>query len=131
MCQTGERIKLCTCGDVDTKGGEYWELYLKKNGSRVYMIGSFEPGALEVSPEPKLETRIKDSISADLNSGNCFDFCYEPSEGDELKIVALGTELWFYYSYGLDDSYSSLRWRVTDTEMSEMPVGPSQRGPIR
>lgn len=122
MCELGERIKLCTCGDVDTTVGEYWELYLEKNGARIHVVGSFEP-SFSLPAEPKLKIRIKDMICKDLNSENCFDFPYEPRPGDELKIVSLGAEFWF--------SYYGLGWMTIRTEMSAMPVGPSQTGHIR
>lgn len=91
MCNFKNGFILCKCDDTDAatsnteeKNIEYiWTLYryLGKSSKNVrgkYMMPQSEIGA----------GLTGDFVLQALNDRNCFDFDYQPSEGDNLKITA-------------------------------------------
>lgn len=99
MCQSGKEIKLCTCvpNGMDTiihhknsrknrqkrRVDFTWTLEKCLGWSKTTMDG------MGYMPEKALtEDLTNERMLIDLNSKNCFDFDYEPSEKDNLQIFA-------------------------------------------
>ncbi|MCP2025302.1 hypothetical protein L1276_000442 [Flavobacterium sp. HSC-32F16] len=97
MCQSGKEIKLCTCvpNGMDTiihhknsrknrqkrRVDFTWTLQRCMGYSKTTMDG------MGYRPEDALtEDLTNERMLVDLNSKNCFDFDYQPSEGDNLLI---------------------------------------------
>lgn len=97
MCQTGKEIKLCTCFPAtmdkivhhkksrksrNKARNEFtWTLRRCLGPSEVTMDG------MGYMPDKVLsEDLTTESMLVDLNSRNCFDFDYQPHEGDNLEI---------------------------------------------
>lgn len=99
MCDTGKEIKLCTCmpnGIVKVvhhkKSRKFknkqrdvytWTLYKYVEYANCGMDG------MVILPKDILTENLTTEIMLiELNNKNCFDFDYEPNEGDNLKILS-------------------------------------------
>lgn len=96
MCQTGKEIRLCTCvpNGIDKivhnkKSRRFkhlrneftWTLEECMGPSKTTMDG------MGYRPEETLsEDLTAERMLTDLNSRNCFDFDYQPKEGDNLQV---------------------------------------------
>ena len=97
MCETGKEIKLCTCFPATmnkivhhknsrkfkNKGRNEFTWTLKEclGHSKSTMDG------MGYMPDDSLsEDLTNERMLVELNSKNCFDFDYEPKEGDNLQI---------------------------------------------
>ncbi len=81
MCNTSDVYKLCTCeGDLN-KADTIWTLTRFVGLSELEIMGSIMP------PSDVFDNGISsDKLLAQMNSGNCFDFDYIPSEKDSLHV---------------------------------------------
>lgn len=110
MCQSGKEIKLCTCvpNGMDTiihhknsrknrqkrRVDFTWTLEKCVGYSKTTMDG------MGYRPEESLsEDLTNEGILIDLNSKNCFDFDYEPSEKDNLQIFATESSIRRHLSF--------------------------------
>lgn len=97
MCETGKEIKLCTCFPAtmdkivhhknsrkskNKRRNEFtWILRRCVGPSKYTMDG------MGYMPDKALsEGLTNERMLVDLNSRNCFDFDYQPNEGDNLEI---------------------------------------------
>ncbi|XZF14659.1 hypothetical protein ACTHGU_00835 [Chitinophagaceae bacterium MMS25-I14] len=97
MCAPGKKFTLCTCKEViihhknsrKHKNGAdgmlphfTWHLYR--------YTGTFSSGldGMLMMPEHSLGTVFTDEeVQQELNSRQCFDFDYQPGEGDNLRVM--------------------------------------------
>ncbi|RZJ69006.1 hypothetical protein [Flavobacterium sp.] len=81
MCKTSNTYKLCTCeGELD-KAETIWRLTRFLGLSELEIMGSI------VAPSEIFENGISASdLLRQMNSGNCFDLEYHPSENDSLQV---------------------------------------------
>jgi hypothetical protein len=122
MCETGKEIKLCTCvpngmntiihhknsrKNKNKRRNDFtWTLEKCLGFSKSTMDG------MGYMPEKTLsEDLTNERMLVDLNSKNCFDFDYQPNEGDNLQIFTpensirrhlsfvFRNEEWIAYSY--------------------------------
>ena len=119
MCDYTRGIRFCSCngekirknqaedstgsnaeGSRPTKRERYiWQLFRRRVASKdVQTLG------LYILPESDLGQGLQaDYIAGQLNEGNCFDFEYYPSEGDNLQItknLSMSPYLSFLYKKG-------------------------------
>lgn len=122
MCQTGKEIKLCTCFPAtmdkivhhknsrkakNKARNEFtWTLHRNLGLSNTTMDG------MGYMPDETLSENLTNEIMLhDLNNRNCFDFDYQPNEGDILRIYTplktMGKHLSFIFENGewIADSY--------------------------
>ncbi|HEY1196565.1 hypothetical protein [Flavobacterium sp.] len=117
MCKSGKEIKLCTCvpNGINTvihhknsrknrkkRRTEFtWTLEKCMGFSKTTMDG------MGYMPEKMLTVDLtNEKMVADLNSKNCFDFDYEPNEGDSLRIFTPGGS----YEKHLSFIYKNKQW---------------------
>lgn len=81
MCRTGKTIKLCTCDPDEVDPAASWQLE-RRHGQPMSVVGDF------IEPEaPPIDRQIMlAKILSDLNTTACFDFDYQPEDGDQLHI---------------------------------------------
>ena len=123
MCNRTERLELCACTDMSTlKIQELYSSEIKLLGKKDFLkvirwklnryLGSKWTGmdGLMIMPSKDLTHELtEDFILSELNEQNCFDFEYEPNEGDNL-ILEIG---WLFNKRGkkikreLEYNYSS------------------------
>jgi len=115
MCQSTNELKLCSCNqdEIDRLKKEVFNYkstsdkkhYLWSLRSYVGFIFDFLDGLI-IFPSEKLDDVItSDFILSQINSKNCFDFEYNPSEGDCLIIHNLN----FSEGY-LEFIYKGAQW---------------------
>ena len=128
MCEIGKEIKLCTCipnglntivhnkkaKEKKNQDKYTWTLY-KYVGLTEYPMD----GMLIYPDDALSETLSAEKMLEELNNRNCFDFSYNPNEGDNLQIYNpakfIKKYLSFIYRNGkwIVDSYNSF---TCDTE---------------
>ncbi|MFY0689802.1 MAG: hypothetical protein JXQ90_21715 [Cyclobacteriaceae bacterium] len=80
MCTPSNHIKLCTCNDVSTETGSYWQLRERKKNITIY--GEVLPPRLSSYDANRI-----DIILEALNSGKAFDMDLNLDSYHALKIV--------------------------------------------
>lgn len=119
MCDFSQGFILCKCNDPKTivhnkksrkakklQFVEYgWDLFKYKGPNEDHEIGQYK------FPVSSLGEKLKAAFVVEqLNSRNCFDFDYEPSEGDNLmmRIVNQPDRMEFIFESGKwkEDHYS-------------------------
>jgi hypothetical protein len=84
MCDLDKEFKLCTCNALQLLFHQVgWVLHRKTIEGPSKVIKGMAP-AKEILTGT--ETYIKKVIVEQLNSRNCFDFDYEPIDGDFLEV---------------------------------------------
>ncbi|PIF34277.1 hypothetical protein CLU81_4915 [Flavobacterium sp. 9] len=96
MCETGKEIKLCTCvpDGIDKIVHNKNSRRFKKNRNefawtlRKYVGDSkcTMDGRIIFPLDVLSEALTTEKMLEDLNNRNCFDFDYQPNEGDNLQI---------------------------------------------
>ena len=86
MCDFTKGFKLCTChiADIQVDTGVFyiWQLYTQADFlEQNKVIGKFLPSQKDLGAGLTLERVLQN-----LNAQNCFDFEYNPTEGDCLRI---------------------------------------------
>lgn len=97
MCDATE-FKLCTCGGKKlSKKKIDWVLIQKGESIPPEQIR----GMFSAPPELTLhQTTIQAVIENKLNESNCFDFDYEPQEGDFLEVCANPSRtVWYFFEF--------------------------------
>jgi len=97
MCNQGKTIKLCTCEVIEETSVNSWQL----------LCGSTQQSIMGVMLEHRggfIEFNHKDyiheKIVEDLNTGDAFDFDYNPERGDMI-IISLREETYYcLYEFG-------------------------------
>lgn len=97
MCNLDDAFILCTCSGKKRQSDAAftWSLFRpREDDSDLYVIG--EAGAPYFSEKGKL---LVDKVQEQLNARNCFDFDYQPKDGDTLVITSSdnGTEYGFMF----------------------------------
>lgn len=84
MCSPSRHIKFCTCSpDLDPDEAD-WTLYRPNRKAIVFGVIMREwPDSEDIARQ---KHAYNHRILDDLNNQNCFDFEYEPEEGDYLSI---------------------------------------------
>ena len=105
MCKFDNGLKLCTCevSESDAKQEGYlWELRLREK------IDAFEQlvGRFPIPSEDIGEGLVHEWVELNLNCEDCFDFDYQPADGDNLTIYKSTDDLYrpflaFMYQDGL------------------------------
>lgn len=127
MCEIGNEIKLCTC----VPNGLNAIVHNKKSRSRQNRdkftwtlnkyVGDSENmmDGMLIYPDSVLsENLTTERMLSELNDRNCFDFDYEPNEGDNLLIYNpekyIKKYLSFIYRNGkwIADSYNKFRDKI-------------------
>jgi len=99
MCQPDQHLMFCTCADevkIKTIKNRYGDTYTQKVFPKyiqfIWTIRKRTPqsgildGMLEL-PSSHLGNQLtRDDVLKQLNQRNCFDFTYQPQEGDNLTI---------------------------------------------
>ncbi len=79
MCEIDNTLTLCTCADELDKSQPHWIL------SRLKPLQMQIEGSIEmIDGFQEKDKDVEDSLCAELNSRNCFDFDYKAFNGDEL-----------------------------------------------
>lgn len=97
MCETGKEIKLCTCFPATMNKVVHHKNSRKAKNKRLNDFtwtldrclgpSNTTMDGMGYMPEEALsEDLTNEKMLVYLNSKNCFDFDYEPQEGDNLKI---------------------------------------------
>ncbi len=97
MCETGKEIKLCTCFPATMNKIVHHKNSRKSKNKRrndftwtlkrcLGFSNSTMDGMGYMPDETLSEDLTNEKMLVDLNSRNCFDFDYKPSEGDNLQI---------------------------------------------
>lgn len=91
MCNIHQGFKLCTCSDISEEEAD-WILLKTEQSEMHYVVGSITNGYRNFLLDHRW-------VGRRLNSGECFDFQYEPSDYDRLVIRTNGKieELCFIY----------------------------------
>ena len=121
MCSPTTYVKLCTCGPDDVDPAASWFLYIMEGQAEdrlAHAVGSF------VLPKylPVVQTLLEQRIAGDLNTHNCFDFDYKPSEEDLLQVRLDDQELWF--------RFTAQHWEPTDMTMAFVRGNPNHEGVV-
>ncbi len=106
MCKLDDGFILCTCSDKKQKSSApfTWELFRPRyDEPNVSVIG--EAGAPYFSREGLL---LVDKLREQLNSRNCFDFDYEPEDGDTLVITQSDNEMEYAFTFRDGWSYDPM-----------------------
>lgn len=97
MCSRGKTIKLCTCEAIEDTSVNYWQLFC--GSTRQSIMGvmlEHRGGFIEFNHK----AYIHEKIVEDLNTGNAFDFDYNPEEGDVVMISLRGEIYHCLYEFG-------------------------------
>ncbi|MGQ2982943.1 hypothetical protein [Flavobacterium sp.] len=102
MCETADKLKFCTClkdGDVNTiihhKNSRRSRQKQAASSGRVYKwrLSSYAGDAkwqmegMLMEPLKKLNNEMGDNdVATELNERDCFDFQYDPQDGDNLEL---------------------------------------------
>ncbi|SFD49100.1 hypothetical protein [Flavobacterium phragmitis] len=116
MCENVKEIKLCTCiiNDNDTviSHKRFTKYKSKKRNDYIWVLERYVGYAnttmdgMIIFPLDTLnESLSTKKMLEELNSRNCFDFEYNPSEGDNLEIFAPGS-----YDRKLSFIYRNEEW---------------------
>lgn len=116
MCDVSDGFRLCTC-----PGGAEPDWLLFRRGSP-------DRGPLELmrgfSPIPTEDDELRKLFIVDgLEEGGCFDFDYEPADGDVLSFPRLG-------SGGSSFQREAGRWRITHQDGYDLGLEEVQRGQL-
>lgn len=144
MCTSTNSIKFCTCNNktfgkrsekADSKCARknspdesreryIWQLFRKRPSHEdVHTIGEYK------LPDSAIGKGLRaDGIVRELNARNCFDFDYQPAEGDNLQIMentSLPPYLSFLYQNGkwVADHYNPL-----EISLRKVSEGKIQKG---
>lgn len=127
MCDRTEKLELCACSDMNTnKIQEIYSDEIKRLDKKEFLkvikwklnrfLGTEWSGmdGLMIMPSQNLTNELTENLILDeLNKQNCFDFEYQPTEGDNL-IFEIG---WLFNKRGkkinreLEYKYSSYIFR--------------------
>lgn len=108
MCNNKKGFKLCTCGNIEQATAGW---ILKRKQVEETVIG--DPARIAWHREERMTINW---LEDQLNTFNCFDFDYQPTNEDELLIrKASGIDEFYHFSYS---EYNSL-W----SEMNFHSVG--------
>lgn len=122
MCESGERLKLCTCDEAELKDPD-WELWRHDPTIEAkHLRGRVFPPRWD-----KLEKALQQTMAEALNAENCFDFDYTPQESDVLAL-RVGKTKWFRYRFDgrawkLDTSHPFTPWRTQMVHHSRGKLG--------
>ncbi|QGK74237.1 hypothetical protein [Flavobacterium sp. SLB02] len=129
MCETGKEIKLCTCFPATMdKVVHHKNSRKSKNKRRNDFTWTLErclgPSKYTMDgmgylPDKTLsEDLTTEKMLIDLNSKNCFDFDYEPAEGDNLTIYTPENNIRKHLSFifqneeWIDDYYLPFKYEM-------------------
>lgn len=97
MCNLDDGFILCTCAGKKgkSKAAFTWSLFRpRKHDTHVFVIG--ETGAPFFTSKGKL---LVDKVQDQLNARNCFDFAYQPEDGDTLVITSSESGIEYGFTY--------------------------------
>lgn len=112
MCDISNGFKLCTCKGRPKKSEPHWVLERQDTN----IITRCEIMGMPIFPEYTQEEESQiNLIVKQLNQGNCFDFAYQPTEGDVFTMhFPPDNDYRFRYQSGIweqDDSTAFDGWR--------------------
>ena len=127
MCNRTEKLELCACLDMNTNKIQklYSEEIKRLDKQELLKVAKWELNrflgttfsemdGLVILPSQNLTKELSEEfILRELNNSNCFDFEYQPSEGDNL-IFTIG---WLFNKWGkkmnpeIEYKYSSYIFR--------------------
>jgi hypothetical protein len=103
MCDIKNGFKLCTCKGAIPKNTSYWRLKRFKGNDSIF---SFIIGKVYIPEEISKNYHL---ISQNINQENCFDFDYQPHEGDRLEIHIFPNEFeHLNYVFSFEDN----EWKI-------------------
>lgn len=82
MCNSKYNLKLCTCNDFD-KAESSWSLRRFKGSDWM----DIEGGRCFVPKYTSANIWLGEKILKELNSNNCFDYDFNPEDGDTLDMI--------------------------------------------
>ena len=97
MCEVSDKIKFCTCADVENiyELDSYWVLHKFNPGDDDVLIGMMQPPTAFRDPNFKPNRNV---ILDRLNDGEAFDKPFKFEKKDRLEVVIkLNGEQFFYY----------------------------------
>lgn len=148
MCEVGKKLKLCTC--LTDKDLEVFEAHQKlKHLLKQSISATSKPitwtlhryigkvdnsdlvvmGMLDMPSEKLLNSLSNEYVLSQINSCNCFDFDYTPTEGDNLKIEKQRNVNWteflsFIFRKGKweADSYDTFIESIEDINFGKVEI---------
>lgn len=109
MCETGKEIKLCTCVPdgidkiVHNKKSRRFKHLRKEYTRTLHKYMGYSNATMDgmiIFPNDVLsEDLTTEKMLVDLNRKKCFDFDYEPKEGDNLEIFSPKSDLRKFLSF--------------------------------
>lgn len=124
MCKTGKNIKLCTClvgGNTNTvihnKNSRRHKKNPLINSDNIYKwtlykyvgLHDWSMEGMLYLPSDKLgEDLTTEILLTELNNETCFDFEYQPNEGDNLVIYIDGESVYSFLSF----IYRNGQWKA-------------------
>jgi hypothetical protein len=96
MCNISDKLKLCTCSDVNTDHSHYWVLYRFVKGKKEMTVGEI---IMPAHIEPETDTSNQNLLLTLLNTGNVFD---EPvnAVNKDLLLLSFKTKKGDHINYG-------------------------------
>lgn len=122
MCEPTTYVKFCTCDAAEIDPARCWRL--SRAEEQADKPGLDWVGEIEPPIALPADVLLQEKIAADLNQHLCFDFPYDPVEGDVLK-VRFGDRIYgFQFIAG---RWSSDDWTTPGDLVCEGRVG-TERG---
>ena len=117
MCLVSDKIKFCTCADVEDLEAldSYWMLHQPNADSDEIMIGTcVEPTAV-TDPNFELNESV---ILQRLNEGHAFDKPFKFKKKDRLEVVVNLDNESGSFSYNFE--YSGRKWKAVAEDIFEL-----------
>jgi len=109
MCVVSDKVKFCTCADVDDLEAlnSYWILHQPVEGNEQIEIGMCVPPTAGIDPNFELNEGV---ILERLNDGEAFDKPFKFNKNDRLEVVIKLDNVTEPYSYNF--KYSGRKWKA-------------------
>ena len=95
MCEINNTLTLCTCADEIDQSQPHWILTRCKPNQP-----ETDLNIMGLLMDPEFDQKLVNDLCKELASRNCFDFDYEPFEGDKLTFNTLDDRLVLEFSSG-------------------------------
>jgi hypothetical protein len=109
MCKISDKIKFCTCSDVENLAalGSYWILHQPDEDNDEFVIGTCAEPTSFTDPNFEFNEGV---ILERLNDGKAFDKPFEFVKNDRLEVVIKVDDVRGSFNYNF--KYSGRKWKA-------------------